>query len=289
MIDLRTGVLRPHSPVDLITCLAPVVYAPSAVAPTFEAFLARVLYDPSVRTWVQRYLGYSLTGNVGEQCLAFFVGEGQNGKSVLLDALLAVLGDYGLRAAPDLVVASHTERHPTEIADLAGRRLVVCSEIEQRNRSWAESTIKRLTGDATITARRMRRDFYTFPATHKLVVAANTRPAVRGTDHGMWRRMRLVPWDVIIPAAERDKTLTDRLVAVEASGILAWLVRGCLDWQAHGLGDVPAIDAATETYRAEQDLLGRWIEEQCTRNQSAHRSNGRVPRVSDVVDRRGTP
>lgn len=261
-LDLRTGVLRPHRQTDMLTMLAPVAYDASAEAPRWEQFLARVLPDPDVLAWVQRYLGYALTGDVREQCLAFFLGGGANGKSVLLDVVLEIVGDYGLRAAPDLVLASHNERHPTEQADLEGRRLVVCSEIEQ-GKQWAESTIKRITGDATITARKMRVDFYTFAATHKIVVAANTRPTVRGTDDGVWRRMRLVPWTVRIPDDEQDRELAQRLIDTEASGILAWLVRGCLAWYRDGLGTAEAITLATEGYRAEQDLLGRWIEDRC--------------------------
>jgi putative DNA primase/helicase len=261
-IDLRDGELREHRQADMITMLSPVTYDAQALAPTWEAFLKHVLPDADVRTWVQRYLGYALTGDTREQCLAFYVGGGANGKSVLLDVVLGVLGDYGLRAAPDLVLAKQGEAHPTEIADLEGRRLVVCSEIEQ-GRTWAESTIKRLTGDATIKARHMREDFYTFAATHKLIVAANTRPTVRGTDHGIWRRMRLVPWTVTIPDDEQDRTLPQKLLTTEASGILAWLVQGCLAWQRVGLGKASAIDVATNGYREDMDLLGRWMEDRC--------------------------
>jgi putative DNA primase/helicase len=261
-IDLRDGELRPHRQSDMFTMLAPVDYDPSAEAPRWEAFLARALPDPQVRGWVQRYLGYALTGDVREQCLSFFVGGGANGKSVLLDVVLAILGDYGLRAAPDLVLARHGDAHPTELADLEGRRIVVCSEIEQ-GRMWAESVIKRITGDTTITARRMKQDFFTFSATHKLIIAANTRPSVRGTDHGIWRRMRLVPWTVQIPPEEQDRELAHRLIETEASGILAWLVRGCLAWQRTSLGNANAIEVATNAYRADEDTLGRWIEDRC--------------------------
>jgi putative DNA primase/helicase len=261
-INLREGELRPHRQSDMLTKLAPVDYDPAARAPQWESFLERVQPDPEVRAWLQRFLGYTLTGDVREQAIAFLLGAGANGKSVLLDVTLGVLGDYGLRAAPDLVLAKHGEAHPTELADLDGKRLVVCSEIEQ-GRMWAESTIKRITGDTTVTARRMRQDFYTFPATHKLVVAANTKPKVRGTDHGIWRRMKLVPWAVRIPTDEQDRELPAKLLATEASGVLAWLVRGCLAWLREGLGTARAIDDATADYRADQDTLGRWIAERC--------------------------
>ncbi|MBK7074608.1 MAG: bifunctional DNA primase/polymerase [Myxococcales bacterium] len=261
-VALRTGTLRPHGRDDMITRLAPVAYIPDAPAPMWNAFLERVLPDAAVREWIQRYFGYCLTGDVSEQVLMFGYGSGANGKSVLLDVMLAILGDYGLRAAPDLVLAKHGEVHPTELADLEGRRLVVCSEIEQ-GRRWAESTIKRITGDTTITARRMRMDFYSFSATHKVVIAANTKPAVTGADHAIWRRMRLVPFEVTIPALERDKTLVNKLITTEAPGILAWAVRGCLAWQRDGLGEAPAITDATEDYRADQDVLGQWIGDRC--------------------------
>lgn len=261
-VDLRTGELYAHRQADLLTMLAPVEYDPNATCPRFEAFLERVQPDEEVRAWIQRYLGYALTGDVREQCIAFFYGGGSNGKSVLLDVVLNVLGDYGLRAAPDLVLAKHGEAHPTEVADLEARRLVVCSEIEQ-GRMWAESLIKRITGDQTIKARRMREDFYTFPATHKLVVAANTKPKVRGTDHGIWRRMKLVPWLVTIPDHEQDKTLPALLVAEEAAGIFTWLVRGCIAWQNRGLGSARAITDATKQYQDENDIIGRWIVERC--------------------------
>jgi putative DNA primase/helicase len=261
-IDLREGDLRPHRQRDMLTMLAPVEYDPNATAPRWEAFLERALPDVQVRTWVQRYLGYALTGDVREQCLGFFMGGGANGKSVLLDVVLGIMGDYGLRGAPDLVLARYGDAHPTELADLEGRRLVVCSEIEQ-GRQWAESVIKRITGDTTITARRMKQDFFTFPATHKLVIAANTKPSVRGTDHGIWRRMRLIPWLVQIPEHEQDRELPNRLLATESAGILQWLIRGCLQWQRLGLGGARAIDAATNAYRADEDVLGRWIEDRC--------------------------
>lgn len=261
-IDLRDGELRPHRQSDMITMLAPIEYDPNASAPRWEAFLERVVPDEDVRGWLQRYLGYALTGDVREQCLAFFFGDGANGKSVLLDVLLKIMGDYGLRAAPDLVLSRYGDSHPTELADLEGRRVVVCSEIEQ-GRQWAESVIKRITGDTTITARRMKQDFFTFNATHKLVISANTKPSVRGTDHGIWRRMRLVPWTVIIPEHEQDKELPAKLLEAEASGILAWLVRGCLAWQRVGLGHAEAIGAATKAYRDHEDVLGRWIEDRC--------------------------
>jgi putative DNA primase/helicase len=261
-IDLRTGELRGHRQADMHTKIAAVAYEPTEPAPEWERFLYRVMPDADVRDWIQRMAGYALTGDVGEQCLAFCFGDGANGKSVFLDVVLKILGDYGLRAAPDLVLAKIGEAHPTELADLEGRRFVVCSEIDQ-GRQWNEGLIKRITGDATITARRMREDFFTFQATHKLFIAANTKPKVRGTDNGIWRRMKLVPWPVKIPKNEQDRNLANWLAEHEGPGILAWLVRGCLAWQNRGLEEPDAIRKATAAYRKAEDVLGRWIEERC--------------------------
>lgn len=273
-IDLRTGELRPHRQSDMITMKASAAYHPTALCPLWDAVLARALPDESVRIWLQRYIGYALTGDVGEQVLAFPYGSGANGKSVAIDPLLTIFGDYGLRAAPDLVLARQGESHPTDQADLEGKRLVVCSEIEQ-GRAWAESTIKRITGDTTITARRMRQDFQTFKATHKLIVAANTKPKVRGTDHAIWRRMRLIPFTVTIPPAERDKALVFKLLA-ERDGILAWAVRGCLAWQREGLGEASAITVATDGYQADQDAIGQWIADECVLIEQAFTSGARL-------------
>lgn len=261
-VDLRSGELQPHRQADMLTKIASVDYDASAGAPEWERFVFCVLPDDEVRDWVQRMAGYALTGDVGEQCLAFCFGDGANGKSVFLDVILKILGDYGLRAAPDLVMAKMGEAHPTELADLEGRRFVVCSEIDQ-GRQWNEGLIKRITGDATITARRMREDFFTFQATHKLFIAANTKPRVRGTDNGIWRRMKLVPWPVKIPKNQQDRGLANWLASREGPGILAWLVRGCLAWQNHGLEEPEAIRLATAEYRMAEDVIGRWVSDRC--------------------------
>jgi len=261
-IDLRTGDLRPHNRADMITKLAPVEYDAGALAVEFQRYLDKSLPDLEVRKRIQLFLGYSLTGSVREQEFDFWIGKGGNGKNVLADVVCAALGDYAMTGAPELLLEKKNEAHPTELADLEGRRLVVCSEIEQ-GRAWAEARIKQITGDRTIKARRMKQDFIEFPSTSKLIVLANTKPRVRGTDDGIWRRMRLVPWAIQVPKAEQDKGLLDRLIADELPGVLAWLVRGCLEWQQHGLPSAKAIDIATADYRADQDVLGLWIRDRC--------------------------
>lgn len=263
-LDLRSGELRPHRREDLITKLAPVVYDRAATAPTWDAFLARVLPDPEVREFVQRFLGYALTGDVSEQVIAFAYGIGANGKSTLLTSVQRFLGDYAVSCPTDLLLASRNTQHPTGLTTLFGRRLAVAMESGE-GRALAEALVKMLTGGDRIPARRMREDFWEFDATHKIVLAANHRPEIRGTDLAIWRRILLVPFSVVIPEAERDRKLPDKLAA-EAPGILAWMVRGCLDWQQHGLRPPRAVRAATKAYREDQDLIGAFLEDRCTIN-----------------------
>ena len=259
-VDLRTGELLDHRREDLITKLSPVEYDPEAEAETWAAFLERVLPSATLRQFVQRLAGYAITGDVSEQILPFLHGSGANGKTTFLNALLEAAGDYGQQAAPDLLLAKRGS-HPTELADLFGARLVASVEVED-GRRFAESLVKQLTGGDRIKARRMREDFWEFSPTHKVFLGANHKPEVRGTDHAMWRRIKLIPFEVTIPKAERDPKLPEKL-RDELSGILAWAVRGCLDWQGDGLGEPEEVRAATEVYRSEMDVLARWIDERC--------------------------
>jgi putative DNA primase/helicase len=182
---------------------------------------------------------------------------------IFLDTLRAVLGDYAITVNAGLLMASGREQHPTGLTDLDGRRYVSTIEVEDGSR-LAESLVKSLTGGDMIRARRMHRDFYEFAPTHKLFLAANHKPRIRGTDEGIWSRIRLVPFEVVIPKEERDRTLGDTLRA-EAGGILAWMVRGCLDWQANGLDEPSTVVEATTEYRREMDAsrVGEFLDACC--------------------------
>lgn len=261
VLDLRTGELRPHSSADLFTKLAPTRYVAGAEAPRFMRFLAEALPDPELRDFLQRLCGYALTGEVREHVLPIFYGSGGNGKGTLVETLSAVLGDYARAVPAELLMkrVGQSEAHPTERAQLMGLRLAFASETEA-GRALAESTVKMLTGGDSISARFMRQDFFEFLPSHKLILSTNHKPVIKGTDRGIWRRVRLVPWDVV-PAAP-DPTLKQKLLA-EREGILAWCVAGCLKWQAEGLGSAGAIDAATSEYRDESDVLGRFLSD-CT-------------------------
>lgn len=261
-VDLRGGQLRPHRREDLITRLAPVVYTPAATCPRFLAFLDRIMDSDHERIgFLQRALGYSLTGDTREQC--FFVpwGSGANGKTTLTRTIYRLLGDYAASTRADALMVKHGDTIPNDIARLKGARYVLATEAEE-NQRLAEALVKSITGGDPLTARFMRAEWFDFTPALKLWLATNHRPVIRGTDHAMWRRVRLIPFTVTISDDERDPTLGDTL-ATEAPGILAWLVAGCRAWLAHGLGTPDSVRAATGEYRAAMDVLGAFIAERC--------------------------
>lgn len=261
-LDLRDGTLRPHDRNDYLTQLAPVAYDPAARFTTWRRFLETILAgNRDLIVYVQRLVGLSLTGSTREHLLPFLHGIGANGKSTFIGTLLAMLGqDYAIKAPTDLLLAKQ-DTHPTERADLYGKRLVACVEAED-GRRLAESLVKELTGGDKVRARRMREDFWEFQATHKIWLAANHKPVVRGTDHGIWRRIKLLPFTVTIPDDQQDKELPAKLLD-ELPGILAWSVEGCRQWLADGLREPECVRAATGDYRNEMDLVGRFIDECC--------------------------
>lgn len=262
-VDLRTGRLHPSDPGQLLTKMAPVHYQPDATCPTFTRFIHQIAGgDDELVSFLQRAVGYSLTGLVNEQVLFFCHGGGSNGKTTLMTVLEEILGDYAIATAPNLLINTGDNEHPTAVADLVGVRLAVSQEVEE-GRRLAETTVKQLTGGDTVKARFMRQDFFEFRPTHKLWLCANHRPFVRGTDHAIWRRIRLIPFGVTIADADQDKNLGTKLHD-ELPGILNWAVAGCLQWQHDGLGAPTAVEAATGAYRDENDIIGRFIEECCT-------------------------
>src|SRR5579872_7285155 len=267
-IDLKTGTLRAHAREDLITKIAPVDYDPAATCPRFERFMLEIMACDAARVrFLQTFLGYCLTGDVREHVLAFWHGGGCNGKSLLAFVVLHVVGDYGGKAAPDLLFkGERSERHPTELADLHGLRLVVCNETSQ-GRPWDEATVKDVTGGDPLRARRMREDFWPFNPTHKLVVFGNHKPRIKVVDDAMKRRLRLVPF-VVSFEGRQDKTLQQTLLS-EGPGILRWLVDGCLAWQRDGLPEVDAIREATASYFRDEDTVGQFFEAECIFNAAA--------------------
>lgn len=276
-IDLRTGTLRPHRREDYIRKRCAVAYDATAPARTFLKFTTRILPDPDVLDYVQRFLGYGLTGEVGEHLVHFFCGSGANGKSTLLDAIRHVLGDYAVTVPANLLMEGAFDRHPTELARLHGARLAICPETVERG-AIDESRLKALSGGDRITARRMREDFWDFPASHKLLFATNRKPRVSGTSEAIGRRLRVVPFTVTVPTSERDVDLPRKLEA-EAAGILAWLVAGALSYVRRRLVPPEAVRAATADYRDAEEVLREFVEARLLRTIGAFCSHDSVFRA----------
>lgn len=264
-VDLATGALRPHDRADLLAHDTGIHYDPRATAPTWQAFLQSTFAgDAELIEFVQRAVGYSLTGDVREQVLLICHGVGSNGKSVFLNILRKLLGSLAWQAAPDLLMSDGKNRHPTEQADLFGKRAVVCQETGE-GRRFNETLVKQLTGGDAVTARRMREDFWSFQPTHKLWLSTNHKPEIRGTDYAIWRRIRLIPFSVQFTdtgPARKDPEMEARL-ASELPGILAWAVEGCRAWLRDGLRTPAAVMAATEGYQQEMDVLAAWMRDCC--------------------------
>jgi P4 family phage/plasmid primase-like protien len=258
-LDLNTGTLREHNRADRITKIAPVAYDPNADAPTFDKFLRDILPSESVRRFVQRLTGYALNGKTNEKALPILHGTGDNGKSTLLNVLMEMCGEYSLQASNDLLMGRSS--HPTEVADLHGRRFVTNVETEE-GRRLKESLVKQLTGGDRISARRMREDPWNFWPTHTLFMATNHKPEIRGTDNAIWTRIKLIPFDVSIPKDQQDRELPEKL-RKELPGILAWAVRGHTGWLREGLQEPEEVKAATDSYRSDMDVLARFIDEEC--------------------------
>jgi putative DNA primase/helicase len=263
VVDLKTGHVQGHQPSEMHTKMAEAELVNGSVCPHWEKFL-QVVFDGNEELikFFKRCCGYSLTGAVTEQVLFFLYGCGRNGKSTALELLAAILADYAQRAPATLMV--HDARGsaiPTDMARLQGARFVAASEVESGAR-LAEAKIKDLTGGDTITARFMRQDYFQFSPTHKLWIAGNHKPAVSGDDLGIWRRIIMIPFTVIIPEEDIDPNLPEKLLA-ERDGILEWMVKGCLAWQSEGLNPPKIIKAALAEYREEEDVLGEFLSECC--------------------------
>jgi putative DNA primase/helicase len=259
-VDLRTGQLRPHSRADFISLVTRTPYDPGAPAPRWEAFLERIIPDQEVRAFLHRAVGYSITGHVGEQCFFFLHGSGANGKSTFLNVLRMALGRYAKVGTPDLLLQTKSDSHPTSLADMVGVRFVPSIEAED-GKKMAEAQVKWLTGDDKLKARFMRQDYFEFEPRLHIWLAANHRPYVTGTDAGIWRRINLVSFTVAIPPEEQVKGLTDILVREESTGILAWAIRGAQRWMREGLNPPDQVKAALAAYRADQDILGQFMDE----------------------------
>lgn len=254
-VDLRTGEERAPDPADLITHCTSVAPAEHENCPLWFRFLEDATgADDDLVEFIRRLVGYSLTGDTREHALAFFYGPGGNGKSLFLNTVSGMMGDYAAVAAVDAFTAQHGQRHLSELAVLRGKRLVTASETEE-GRAWAEARIKALTGGEPITANFMRRDPFTFRPQFKLVIAGNHRPILRNVDEAARRRFHLIPFDRRPPVI--DKQLEAKLRA-EWPAILRWAITGTAEWLAAGLCPPETVRSATEDYFASQDVFADW-------------------------------
>lgn len=267
-LDLKTGTLRPHHRDDLLSMLVPVEFDVSARCELWETFLRRITGDSTeLHEYLSRLVGYLLTGSTSEQVLHFLYGLGANGKSVFCEVVAELLGEYAIVASPELIMTRRHAGIPNDIARLRGARCVLMNETSQGSR-FDEAKLKDLTGGDKLTGRFLHAEFFDFMPTHKLIIRGNHKPAISGTDEGIWRRLRLVPFTVEIPAEEQDRGLIEKLRA-ELPGILRWAVKGCLEWQRIGLNPPGAIIDAVSRYRTESDTLGRFIDENCEQSKLA--------------------
>jgi putative DNA primase/helicase len=269
-VDLRTGTLRAHDPGDLITVLATTKHDLSVPCPAWEKFLYRVCSgDSDLVSFLQRGLGYSLTGNIGERVFFMLHGPARNGKTTLLETITGILGeDYSRRMPPSLFLAKRNNGGATpDLARLQGARFAVASETEDGSRLSA-SIVKQLTGGDTVTARPLYSAPFEFRPEAKIWLATNHLPTASSSDQALWDRMIRIPFEARISDTELIMNLRDELL-LERDGILAWLVAGCLAWQRDGLGRSPAVLNATRAYRIGMDPLAEFLDEVCVQYESA--------------------
>ena len=266
-LDLITGTLRPHDPADRITRIVSVEYDHTAECPLFEAFLNRIFgRNQNMTNYIQRFFGYCLTGRTDEQTMCFFYGTGANGKTTLLKLFLLLMADFAASAQADLLMLRNDNGASNDLARLRGTRLVAVNEVNE-GAKLDEAKLKTLTGGDTVTARFLFQEYFEYVPQFKLVLIGNHKPTIKGRDFGIWRRIHLIPFAVTIPPEERDPMLLEKLKG-EVPGILAWAVRGCIEWQQGGLKAPEEVLAAVKEYRDSEDHFGSWLNDCCCRGEN---------------------
>lgn len=267
-IDLHTGELREHKKEDYQTLMCPYDYDPALAHPIWDTFLARVCNSKTdIITYLQRSIGYSLTGDTSEQVLFFAHGQGQNGKSTFLETFIEIMGPYSAQANIEMFLTSFKQGnagHSEDVANLAGKRFVVASEIEE-GRRLAVPKLKQMTGGEKVRASHKYEHEFEYQVTYKIWLNGNHKPEITDTTFSIWRRVKMIPFDITIPPNERDRRLREKLRA-EYPAILAWAVQGCIDWQSDGLKDPQEVTDAVAEYRQEQDFLMEFFHAKCFLN-----------------------
>ena len=278
VLNLRTGKLQAADQKLRMTRHSPVAFDAKASCPVFEQFLNQVTGGKAeLQKYLQRVVGYSLTGETKEQCLFFLHGSGSNGKSTFLNVLKDLVGGDLACQTPSETLMVKRNQATNDIARLQSVRAVIANEIEEGS-LLAESLVKQMTGGEKLTARFHYQEFFEFDPKFKLFIAGNHKPVIRGRDNGIWRRIRLIPFEVSIPKAQQDKDLQRKLTA-ELPGILNWALKGCKSWQKTGLSEPTVITEAVDAYREDMDIFKAWLADRCDispsfdcRAQDAYRS-----------------
>ncbi len=264
ILDLKKMELLQSDPSYNLTKIAPVEYIPGSDAPQFTQFLERIFQnDMELIEYVQCAVGYSLTGSNREQCFFILYGRGANGKSTFLNIISEMLGDYSKQTATQTLMKKSNDTIPNDIAALNGARFVTAQETN-RDRSFDEALIKNITGGDPVTARFLHREYFEYVPQYKIWLSTNNKPEIVGTDEGIWRRVRLIPFETTIPKDEQDQELLNKLRG-ELPGILTWAAKGCRKWRENGLKEPKAVRLATQEYRNEMDIVGTYIDERCVK------------------------
>jgi putative DNA primase/helicase len=261
-VDLQTGGLREHRQKDLITKMARVAYDKNADCPVWKKFMMEITdYSADLIRFIQTAAGWAITGDTSEQAMFILFGTGANGKSTFLNTIMNLLGDYAIATPTETFMKKNGDQITNDIARLRGTRLVATTEAEQGKR-LSEPLIKQITGNDRMTARFLYGEFFSFVPTFKIFMATNHKPIIKGTDHGIWRRIRLIPFTTTIAKESQDRGLEKKLME-EGPGILNWLLDGSKRWSAEGLATPEVIARATDEYRGEMDVIGAFIKERC--------------------------
>jgi putative DNA primase/helicase len=267
-IDVATGEFREHRQEDMITKCANTEYNPEADCPAWKQFVREIMdYKADIITFLQTVAGWALTGDTSEQTMFILFGSGANGKSTFLNTIMYLLGDYAIATPTETFMKRNGDQNTNDIARLRGARFVTTTEAEQ-GRRLSEPLIKQITGNDRMTARFLYGEFFNFVPTFKIFMATNHKPVIKGTDYGIWRRIKLIPFTTRIEEEQQDKHLEAKLRA-EAAGILNWLLEGTLRWRQEGLRTPAAILSATDEYRGEMDVIGNFLKERCIQTPGA--------------------
>jgi len=261
-VDILSGEFREHRQEDMITKIANVDYDPNADCPMWKKFVREIMdYKAEIIKFVQTAAGWSLSGDISEQTMFILYGTGANGKSTFLNTIMYILGDYATATPTETFMKKTGDNFSNDVARLRSTRFVTTTEVEQ-GRRLSEPLIKKITGNDEMTARFLYGEFFNFKPTFKIFMATNHKPVIKGTDHGIWRRIKLIPFTERIPEEKQDKHLELKL-REEASGILNWLLEGIENWKQERLKTPKAVLFATDEYRGEMDVIGNFIKEKC--------------------------